>query len=546
MKTKILAILAFTTLLFADVPEHISFNSMVFDDSGNPVVNTTIAIKIEVLDIGGTALYAETNSSVTTDKKGLISLKIGTQTGTPPIDNFTALDFDEVKSIRISRDIDISDGIVYTEVVTEELSTAPFSFTCKELSGNNTSATGTNAQAWGYNTTASGDYSTASGYGSTASYYYSTAWGANTNASQLSSTAWGQETNSSGMLATAWGVNTNANGMLATTWGNSTDASGEQATAWGGDFSGGQKGGTSSGVASTAWGLETNATGMASTAWGFSTNASLDYATAWGYSTNASQSSSTAWGYYTNASGTVATAWGHDTNSTGMLATAWGNSTDASGEQATAWGGDFSGGQKGGTSSGVASTAWGLETNATGVAATAWGLNTVADQSYMTAIGKYNTTGNTNALFVVGNGSDIGLRNDAFAVMSTGDVYAGGAIVHSSDRRLKTNITPVENALQKIKAINGVNYNWIDPNKDQSLQMGVIAQEVQAVMPELINERNDGYLSVNYSGMNGVLIEAIKEQQVIIEHQQKSLDAKDAIINKILKALQTAGISIEE
>ena len=499
MKSKSLVLLTLTTLLFADVPEHISFNSMVFDNGDNPLANSTISIKIELLDSTNVVLYTETNASVPTDDKGLISLKIGTQTTT---DNFSSLDFDKAQSIRISRDLNA--GTNYTTVATKELSTIPFAFTCKELSGYNTSATGSETQAWGQYTSASGNYSTA--------------WGSINRASALYATAWGLGTRASGDASTTWGEDTNASGQYATAFGYLTNASGEYAT---------------------AFGYITNASDQLTTAFGYRTNASGQFATAWGSESNSSGYGATAWGEKTHANGALATAFGSNTHANGALATTFGSNTYANGNYSTAFGYST-------YANGNAVTAWGSETNASANYATASGYYTVADQEFMTAIGKYNTTKNIGALFVVGNGFGESFRSDAFEVMNDGNVYISGSTNVTSDSRLKTNITPVKNALEKLSAINGVTYNWINPNKDQSLQMGVVAQEVQAVMPELINERNDGYLSVNYSGMSGVLIEAIKEQQKELDVKTKTIEILRTEIENIKTAIIDAGISLKE
>lgn len=79
-----------------------------------------------------------------------------------------------------------------------------------------------------------------------------------------------------------------------------------------------------------------------------------------------------------------------------------------------------------------------------------------------------------------------------------------------SDARYKTNITPITCAGKKIAAINGVSFNWLENNK---ASLGVIAQEVEQVLPELVATGSDGFKSVNYSGIIGVLIEAVKELQ---------------------------------
>ena len=81
----------------------------------------------------------------------------------------------------------------------------------------------------------------------------------------------------------------------------------------------------------------------------------------------------------------------------------------------------------------------------------------------------------------------------------------------TSDIRLKTNIKKIENPIEKILQINGVTFNW---KKDNRLSVGVIAQEIESVFPELVNGEDPK--TVNYNGLIGLLIECIKEQQIEI------------------------------
>ncbi len=92
-----------------------------------------------------------------------------------------------------------------------------------------------------------------------------------------------------------------------------------------------------------------------------------------------------------------------------------------------------------------------------------------------------------------------------------------GSVNQSSDRRLKTNITDLSKALDNTLALRGVSYTWIDENKTQDTQIGVIAQEVEEVYPEFVRTDDEGMKSVNYSQMVAVLIEAVKELNSKIE-----------------------------
>jgi len=96
------------------------------------------------------------------------------------------------------------------------------------------------------------------------------------------------------------------------------------------------------------------------------------------------------------------------------------------------------------------------------------------------------------------------------AFTATGDITA------YSDARVKENIKTIENGLDKVLALRGVTYNRTDL-EDKTEKIGVIAQEIQEVLPQVVSEENDR-LSVAYGNLAGIFIEAIKEQQVQI-HQ---------------------------
>jgi hypothetical protein len=105
----------------------------------------------------------------------------------------------------------------------------------------------------------------------------------------------------------------------------------------------------------------------------------------------------------------------------------------------------------------------------------------------------------------------------------SGEIRATGDIVafYSSDERLKENITPIENAVDKINQMGGYNYDWKEGfetiHSHKGHDLGVIAQEVQSVLPEVVTERETGYLAVDYVKLVPVLIEAIKELSAKID-----------------------------
>jgi hypothetical protein len=99
------------------------------------------------------------------------------------------------------------------------------------------------------------------------------------------------------------------------------------------------------------------------------------------------------------------------------------------------------------------------------------------------------------------------------------DIYAGliaDSFSCASDMNLKKNIVALDGALDKIDGMRGVYHDWIDENQSQDRQIGVIAQEVQAVYPELVATGANGYLSVNYPKLTAVLLQSVKELKAMV------------------------------
>ena len=95
----------------------------------------------------------------------------------------------------------------------------------------------------------------------------------------------------------------------------------------------------------------------------------------------------------------------------------------------------------------------------------------------------------------------------------------------SSDKRLKDNIKPINSALDKVCKLGGYEFDWNDKQDVyEGHDIGVIAQEVEAVFPELVTDRNNGFKAVKYEKLVPALIEAIKEQQKQINELKTRLD----------------------
>lgn len=101
-------------------------------------------------------------------------------------------------------------------------------------------------------------------------------------------------------------------------------------------------------------------------------------------------------------------------------------------------------------------------------------------------------------------------------IISTGDIKA----FYSSDSRLKTNVEPISGALDKLSKIRGVYFDWIPTpgvHDNEGHDIGVIAQEVESVFPEVVTTRSNGYKAVKYEKLIALLIQSNKELLARIE-----------------------------
>ena len=221
------------------------------------------------------------------------------------------------------------------------------------------------------------------------------------------------------------------------------------------------------------------------------TLASGNYSTAMGESSIASGANSTALGKSTSATGNYSTSLGNSTTASGSQSTALGESSTASGYASLATG-------RSNTASGYNATAMGRASTASGYYSTVMGYNATASDFASFVIGQYNSSGSsaTSAgsydvsapAFVIGNGTS-GTVSDAFKVMFNGDatvsndLTVSGDVVVSSDARLKANIVSLGSTLARLLLIDGKTYTM---KKDGKQKIGVLAQDIQKVFPELV------------------------------------------------------------
>ena len=165
-------------------------------------------------------------------------------------------------------------------------------------------------------------------------------------------------------------------------------------------------------------------------------------------------------------------------------------------------------------------------------------------------IGKFSNNliyGDFSDKYVVINGTD---RNGKTFYVN-GDAGGSSEWSTDSDVRLKKNVQSLTGALDKVLKLRGVTYYWknreemaaakgvaadkMDYGYDDKKHIGVIAQELEEVFPELVHTADDGFKSVEYSTLAPILIEAIKEQQTIIDNQQKQIDELKRMVEELMK-----------
>ena len=327
-------------------------------------------------------------------------------------------------------------------------------------------------------------------------------------------------TNNSGTNASAIGYQTSAINTASTAMGNNSTASGETSIAMGYQTS-------ATNTASIAMGNNSTASGITSTAIGNNSTASGETSIAMGFETEATHSASIAMGYQTSSTEGASTAMGFKTTASGFGSTSLGYETIASGNS---------------------STAIGWLTTASGKASIAFGKSTIASDFGSLVIGQYNLSGSTvtnsalqpnpaNTAFVIGNGTASNAKSDAFKVMVNGNTTVGnnltvsGDVVVSSDARLKANIVSLGSTLAKLLLIDGKSYTM---KKNGKQKIGVLAQDIQKVFPELVTTDDKDMLAVNYQGLVPVLINALKEQQSEIDTYRKEVSELKKMFNQLI------------
>lgn len=148
----------------------------------------------------------------------------------------------------------------------------------------------------------------------------------------------------------------------------------------------------------------------------------------------------------------------------------------------------------------------------------------------------------SNRLHIANNGTESLIYGefDNGLVLINGDLEVTGTVLKASDKNLKQNIVKVSSGLSKISSLSAYHYNWNIEAKEKyhfkdNAQIGLLAQEVEKVLPELVGISSNGYKTIDYSSLSAVLVEAIKEQQMIIMNSKNEIATVKADLNQTIK-----------
>ena len=123
---------------------------------------------------------------------------------------------------------------------------------------------------------------------------------------------------------------------------------------------------------------------------------------------------------------------------------------------------------------------------------------------------------------------------DKLTIYADGTTHLKGGVVVTSDAMLKKDIETLSDPMEKLRRLRGVSYHWEATNRDPTRQLGVIAQEVEKVYPELIRtDPETGLKAVKMGQLTGLFIEAFKEQQDLLEHQHEKIQSLEARLSAL-------------
>lgn len=154
-----------------------------------------------------------------------------------------------------------------------------------------------------------------------------------------------------------------------------------------------------------------------------------------------------------------------------------------------------------------------------------------------------NTAGERRMVIDAAGEVGIGFDNPSYKLQVNGQVAGTSAYVNTSDAKYKTNVQAINSALEKLQQLNGVSYDWKtkefpEKNFDARHQLGFIAQDVEAVVPEAVSITKEGDYGLSYSTFIPLLVEAVKELKAENDALKAELSAEKTTNEMRLQRLE--------
>ncbi|ACT94555.1 tail fiber domain-containing protein [Dyadobacter fermentans] len=161
------------------------------------------------------------------------------------------------------------------------------------------------------------------------------------------------------------------------------------------------------------------------------------------------------------------------------------------------------------------------------------------DNSQHNSVGFVGMSGDNSIGFYIGNDWKLQVYGNGGTLIN-GNLGVNGIISESSDRRLKRDFSPLSTSFEKLSKLEGYHYYWKDKERDQSLQTGLIAQDVETLFPELVKTDAKGFKSLNYTGLIPHLIESVKTLAALnakLGSENAGIKSENVAIQALLAAL---------
>lgn len=127
-----------------------------------------------------------------------------------------------------------------------------------------------------------------------------------------------------------------------------------------------------------------------------------------------------------------------------------------------------------------------------------------------------------NIVYLLNSNVGIGLSNPSYPLHVSGDIYSSGNITAFSDCNFKTNLQKIDDTLNKLDILGGYTYTRTDIS-DETRYAGLLAQEVEQVLPEVICRDQNGRLSISYGNMAGFFVEALKALKIEVTQLKEEI-----------------------